>query len=351
MKTVFDLNGKRLDLSQHTLIIAEVAQAHDGSLGIAHAFIDAVATTGADAIKFQTHLAEFESSLQEPWRVRFSYEDPTRYDYWKRMEFTLEQWLGLKKHAEEKGLIFISSPFSPESVAWLEQCEMPIWKIASGEVNNFLLYEAIVKTGKPVILSSGMSSLADLDQSVEFFRKQEIPVLVMQCTTDYPCPPERIGIQMIPALRERYDCLSGLSDHSGSIVPSLAAATLGASLIEVHVTFSQDMFGPDVSSSVTINELKQLVDGVRMIEKMRDESYSKDKLAAEKTGTKTIFGKSLVARVNLKRGDKISLDNVSARKPLIGVPVEEIYSNIGKVCLQDIAANEFILPSSLGDTL
>src|SRR5690606_972654 len=134
-------------------------QAHDGSLGLAHAFIDAIAKTGADAVKFQTHIAHAESSPEEPWRVKFSRQDNSRYDYWKRMECSEEQWAGLKSHAEELGLVFLSSPFSLEAVDLLERLQIQAWKIASGEVSNVLLLDRILRTHKPVLLSSGMSYL------------------------------------------------------------------------------------------------------------------------------------------------------------------------------------------------
>ena len=133
----------------HALIIAEVAQAHDGSLGAAHAYIDAAARAGADAVKFQTHIAAAESSPAEPWRVKFSLQDATRYDYWRRMEFTEEQWAGLRMHADERGLQFLSSPFSVEAAQLLRRVGVSAWKIASGEVNNVPLFDFMLSTGLP----------------------------------------------------------------------------------------------------------------------------------------------------------------------------------------------------------
>src|SRR2546425_12153090 len=145
------------------LIIGEVGLAHDGSLGYAHAFIDEVARAGADAVKFQTHIASAESTLAEPFRVKFSRQDATRYDYWKRMEFSEEQWRGLAQHARVKNLLFLSSPFSLEAVDLLERVDTPMWKVASGEVGNLPLLDRLIATGKTIILSSGMSGLAQLD--------------------------------------------------------------------------------------------------------------------------------------------------------------------------------------------
>src|SRR6476620_1801526 len=129
------------------MIIAEIAQAHEGSLGIAHSYIDALKPTGVNVVKFQTHIAAAESSAFEPFRVKFSFEDETRYDYWKRMEFTPEQWAGLKKHCEDCGLEFISSPFSNAAVDLLESLNVKRYKIGSGEVTNRLMMEKIAKTG------------------------------------------------------------------------------------------------------------------------------------------------------------------------------------------------------------
>jgi N-acetylneuraminate synthase len=150
-------------------IIAEIAQAHEGSLGIAHSYIDALAGTGVHAVKCQTHIAEAESSIHEPFRVKFSYEDNTRFDYWKRMEFTADQWAGLKTHCEEKGLEFISSPFSCAAVELLEKLGVKKYKIGSGEVSNLLMLEKIAEPVK-IILSSGMSSLNELDSTIQFFK-------------------------------------------------------------------------------------------------------------------------------------------------------------------------------------
>src|ERR687890_906986 len=138
------------------LIIGEVAQTHDGSLGLAHAFIDAIADAGADGVKFQTHIAAAESTPGEPWRVRFSRQDESRYDYWKRMEFTEEQWKGLKEHAEERGVLFLSSPFSVEAAEMLERLGIKAWKVASGEVSNPVLLDYLIDTGKPILISTGM---------------------------------------------------------------------------------------------------------------------------------------------------------------------------------------------------
>lgn len=149
-------------------IIAEIGQAHDGSLGTALAYIEALAKTGVDAIKFQVHIAEAESSIHEPFRIKFSKQDKTRLDYWKRMQFTKEQWRFLKNSCDGFGIEFLASPFSNAAVDLLEEIGVKRYKVGSGEVMNFLLLEKIAETKKPVILSSGMNSCAELDKAVAF---------------------------------------------------------------------------------------------------------------------------------------------------------------------------------------
>src|SRR5947209_15008817 len=192
--------------NKRCMIVAEVAQAHDGSLGLAHAYIDAVGRAGVDAVKFQTHIAACESSPQEPWRVKFSFQDATRYDYWKRMEFTEAQWNGLREHAEEKGLKFLSSAFSLEAVEMLKRVGVSAWKIASGEFNNTPLLDSMLDTGLPVLLSTGMSRLAEIETAVNRIRAKAAYVTVMQCTSEYPCTPEKVGINMLQVFRRRFGC-------------------------------------------------------------------------------------------------------------------------------------------------
>ena len=325
-----------------TFIIAEVAQAHDGSLGLAHAYIDAAAKTGADAVKFQTHIAAEESSPQETWRVKFSRQDATRYDYWKRMEFTVEQWAGLKQHAEEKGLAFLSSPFSLAAIQMLERISVPAWKVASGEVTNQLFLDAMISTRLPILVSSGMSYLEELDATMAQIKTAGIRAAVFQCTTAYPCPPEKIGINQIFELIARYDCPVGLSDHSGTPYPSLAAVTLGASLIEAHITLSREMFGPDTSASLTTQEFTQMVEGVRFINKMIAQPIDKRANADEMGPMRKMFGQSLVAATDLEAGTVICKENLSCRKPGTGIPSANINSVLGKKLRVPVKASQFL---------
>jgi N-acetylneuraminate synthase len=316
--------------SGRMFVIGEVGLTHDGSLGLAHAFIDAIADAGADAVKFQTHIAAAESTPAEPFRVKFSRQDATRYEYWKRMEFTEEQWRGLAAHAQGRNLVFISSPFSIEAVELLARIGMTTWKIGSGEVTNDPMLDRIADFGQPVILSSGMSPLSELDRVVGRLEGRGVTLAVLQCTTAYPCPPERIGLNMIDFFRHRYRCLAGLSDHSGTIFPGLAAATMGADVLELHVTLSREMFGPDVVASVTTSELRQLVEGVRFIETMKANPVDKDREAEGLEPLRRIFTKSMVARTALEPGTVLAADHVAFKKPGTGIPAADSARYLGR---------------------
>lgn len=324
------IGNRRVGPGHPCLVIAEVAQAHDGSLGAAHAFIDAAAAAKADAIKFQTHIAAAESTLREPWRVRFSKQDATRYDYWRRMEFTEEQWAGLRDHALERGLIFLSSAFSHEAVDLLARLGMPAWKVASGEVDNTPLLRHMAAQGGPLLVSSGMSGHDDVAAAVALARAAGREAAVFQCTTAYPCPPEKVGLNLIPELARRHGCPVGLSDHSGTPYPSLAAVTLGASFLEVHIAFSRDCFGPDVPASLTPDELGRLVEGVRYTERMVASPVDKDAAAAATSAMRGVFGKSLVARRDLPAGTVLAEADLACKKPGDGLPPSRLDSVIGR---------------------
>jgi N,N'-diacetyllegionaminate synthase len=319
-------------------VIAEVAQAHDGSLGMAHAFIDAAATCGVDAIKFQTHIAAEESTPSEPWRVKFSKQDETRFNYWKRMEFTAEAWAGLKVHAEEKGLVFLSSAFSHAAVDLLRKLGMSAWKVASGELTNLPLIEHMSSDGMPVLLSTGMSPHSEIDAAVNVVRMTNSPLAIFQCTTQYPSPPEAIGLNMLDELQQRHNCAVGLSDHSGTIYPSLAAvAAHKAQLIEVHLTLSRDMFGPDVVASVTPAELKQLVDGVRFIENMAASPVQKNEMDPRTAPMRQIFFKSVVPLDNLSAGTTLTRSVLGLKKPGTGIPAAQLEEVVGRILKRAVA--------------
>ena len=325
-----------------TFIIAEIAQAHDGSLGMAHAYIDAVSKTGCNAIKFQTHIAEAESSIYEPFRVKFSKQDKTRFDYWKRMEFSLEQWKELKRHCDEVGIEFISSPFSNAAVDLLEKVGVKRYKVGSGEVNNFVLLEKIAQTGKPVIVSSGMSSYKELDNTVKFLKERSVDFSILQCTTSYPTKPNQFGLNVIQELKERYSVPIGFSDHSSSIEACIAATTLGAEILEFHIIFDKEMFGPDAKSSLTINETKRLVSAVNNINEALNKPINKSNNSEFKS-LKHIFEKSLAINKDLKKGHQITFSDLETKKPKgYGILASDYESILGKKISKDLHQWDFL---------
>ncbi|MGB3590696.1 MAG: N-acetylneuraminate synthase family protein [Nonlabens sp.] len=324
-------------------LIAEIAQAHDGSLGILHSYIDALAATGVDAIKFQTHIAQAESSIHEPFRVNFSYEDQTRYDYWERMEFTQQQWQGIADHCEKVGLEFWSSPFSNAAVDLLESVGVYGYKVGSGEVSNFLLLEKIAQTGKPLIISSGMSSLQELDKTVAFLENKKVDFAILQCYTAYPTSPSQYGLNVIGELKSRYpDKTIGFSDHSAGTVSNIAAVALGAEILEFHAVWDKRMFGPDAQASLEIDEIKQLVDDVSKLTIALENPINKNDNSAF-AKVKSIFEKSLAVNKSLKKGDVLTFDDLEAKKPKgYGIAASSFDKVIGKKLTVDKGAFEFL---------
>lgn len=332
-------------------IVGEVAQAHDGSLGTAHAYIDAIAEAGADAVKFQLHLPASESTRDEPWRIPFSPQDESRYAYWERTGFTETQWAGLSAHAHERDLAFVCSPFSLDAVDVAGRVGADVLKIASGEVLDPELVGACAATGRPVVLSSGMTTLAELDRAVDVARAAGAPVAVLQCTSSYPCPPEQVGLNLLEVLRSRYGCPIGLSDHSGTVFPGLAAMTLGAAILEVHVTLSRQAYGPDVTSSVTTEELALLAEGARWISAMATHPVDKDQEADSRADLRVTFSRSVVARTALPAGHVLLDEDLVNKKPGGGLPATTRRSLVGRRLTRGLRADERLGPTDVDPTL
>lgn len=338
----FRMGDVEIGPSHPCFVLAEIALAHDGSLGTAHAYIDAVARTGAHGIKFQTHIAEAESTLREPFRVRFSRQDETRFDYWKRTSFTREQWAGLAAHAHEKGLIFLSSPFSEEAVDLLQEVGVPAFKIGSGETLNLPLVKRAAEKGKPVLLSTGLATWTEIDAAVDVVASVGSPVAVLQCTSAYPCTPEEVGLNLLPEISTRYGCPFGLSDHSGTIYAGLAAAALGANVVEVHVVFSRECFGPDVAASLTLDELKSLAEGCEFIHRARRGVMQKDELGPDAAAMRKMFSKSVVARTRFEPGHVLASSDLALKKPGGGTPPDGMHCLVGRVLTRTVEKDEWI---------
>jgi len=323
-------------------IIAEIAQAHDGSLEMAHKYIEAVSKTKVNVIKFQTHIADAESSMHEPFRIQFSNRDKTRLDYWKRMEFSLAEWKEIKQHCDKVGLEFMSSPFSNAAVDLLEEVGVKRYKVGSGEVNNLVLLEKIAQTGKPVIISSGMSSLEELDSTVAFLKARKVDFSILQCTTAYPTQPENYGLNVIQELKNRYEVKIGYSDHSAKIETCIAATVLGAEILEFHVILDKKSTGPDAKSSLTIAETAKLVKAVRNIELALQHPVHKNNNAAFQP-LKNIFEKSLAINKVLPKGHILTFEDLETKKPKgYGIDASRFQEVIGKVLVKDMKQWDFL---------
>ena len=318
-------------------VIAEAGMNHDGSLGNAIRMAEVAAECGVDAVKFQLHDAAAETTRDAPSPPYFQHE--TRWEYFQRTAFSDEQWATLKRACEAAGIDFLCSVFSLEALERLERLGAERYKIGSGEVTNLELIRRVAATGKPVLLTSGMSSWSELDDAVHAAGEN---VTVLQCTSEYPTPPERVGLNVLAELRERYGRPVGLSDHSLGNYAAFAAVALGATTIEKHFTLSNDLYGPDAAMASEPDELEELVDGVRSIEAMLASPVDKDELREDIREMKRVFEKSVVTVDNIPAGSRIEREMLAAKKPGTGIPAARIDDVVGRTARIDLPADTVV---------
>lgn len=330
-------------MSMKFQIIAEIGSVHDGSFGNACKLVEAAAACGADVVKFQTHIADAETLADAPSPAYFKGEP--RLDYFKRTAFSKEQWITIKEVCRSANVKFLSSPFSLEAVDLLEEIGIDTYKIPSGEVSNVPLLTYVAKTGKPVIVSSGMSNWKELDEAVNVLSKGG-PLSVMQCTSAYPCPPEKVGLNIIREMIGRWNLPVGYSDHTLGDAASFAAAALGASSIEKHFTFSKLMYGSDAANSMEPADFKRFCTGLKEIWKMLENPVDKNDLS-DLTDMKRIFEKSIVVNRPLSSGDIISAGDLAYKKPGDGIPASQWKSIIGRKVNKELPVNYKLRPEDL----
>lgn len=318
-------------------VIAEAGMNHDGSLGNAIRMAEVAAECGADAVKFQLHDADAETTRDAPSPPYFQHE--TRWEYFRRTAFTDEQWATLKAACEAAGIDFLCSAFSVEAVERLERIGVERYKVGSGEVTNLELVRRVAATGKPVFLTSGMSSWAELDAAVGAAGDD---VTVMQCTSEYPTPPEHVGLNVLAELRERYGRPVGFSDHSLGNYAAFAAVALGAVAVEKHFTLSKGLYGPDAAMALEPDELEDLVDGIRSIETMLANPVDKDELPDDIQQMKRVFEKSVVTVGDIPAGSRIERTMLAAKKPGTGIPAARIDDVVGRTAKVDLAADTVV---------
>ncbi len=307
-------------------IIAEIGSVHDGSFGNAVKLIEAAAACGADTVKFQTHIAAAETLPNAPMPSYFKGEP--RMAYFQRTAFSVEQWRQLRAACEQCGVTFLSSPFSLEAVDLLEEVGVPAYKVPSGEVSNIPLLEKIAATGKPVLLSSGMSNWSELDVAVTALRSGG-PITILQCSSAYPCPPEKVGLNVLAEMRVRYDLPVGFSDHTAGPAAAFAAAALGATVIEKHFAFSRLMYGSDAANSMEPDEFRRMAQGLREIWAMLAHPVDKDDVS-NYSEMKRIFEKSIVTARALSEGHALTVEDLAFKKPGDGIPAARWRDVIGR---------------------
>jgi N-acetylneuraminate synthase len=319
-----------------TFIIAEIGSTHDGSIGNAKSAIEVAAECGADAVKFQVHISAAETLRDAPMPSYFKGEP--RFEYFDRTGFTREEWLELKANSEERGMTFLSSPFSTEAVELLESIGMERYKIPSGEVTNLPFLDRIAQNGKPVILSSGMSSWEELDRAVATVTAYHRNLTVLQCTTEYPCPPENVGLNVMLEMKDRWGLPVGFSDHTLSNAAAMAAVTLGASVVEKHFTLSKRMYGSDACHSAEPEQFAELVSQIREIETIQSSVVDKSDISRF-ADMKEIFQKSVVSQVDISEGATITREMLGIKKPGTGLAPECLADIVGRRTTRAVPAH------------
>lgn len=320
-------------------VIAELGNTHEGSVGLAKCMITAAANSGADVVKLQTHIFEAESLASAPNPPYFSGE--SRREYFERTSFSHDQYVELIEHAGKQGVELISSPFSVEALEFLIDLGMKTIKIPSGEVTNVLLLNALAKQNVDTILSSGMSSFEELDHAVKILKTGNNKSLsVLQCTSEYPCQPENVGLENIEIFKQRYACKVGFSDHTLSeSIPALAVYA-GAEIIEKHFTLSQLAYGSDAANSLEPAEFARMVTYIKEAFSVRESKQAKGAASEYISNMKTIFEKSLVYSGALESGHVLEYKDFSAKKPGDGLPPRTYTKLLGRTLKVDVACDQ-----------
>jgi N,N'-diacetyllegionaminate synthase len=324
-------------------IIAEVGSVHDGSFGNACKLIELAAKCGANVVKFQTHVAEAETLKDAPAPSYFKAEP--RFAYFRRTAFTREQWRELANVARSNGVLFSSSPFAIEAVDLLEEIEIDVYKIASGEVTNVPLLERVAQTKRAVVLSSGMSDWSELDRAVEALRPCG-DLAIMQCTSAYPCPVERAGINVLDEMAQRYQLPTGFSDHTQGIAAAVTAIAHGATVIEKHITFSRYMYGSDAQFGAEPEEFARYCRELEDAWKIADNPVDKSDLAALRD-MKQVFEKSIVTATAVRAGQALSRELLAFKKPGTGIRADRLEHVLGKRAVRDLPADHMLSDDDL----
>ena len=326
------------------LIIAEAGVNHNGNLDLALKMVDEAKRAGADIVKFQTAIPEKVISKyadKAEYQKKTTGNEESQLEMCKRIHLKLSDYDIIKKYCEEAGIEFLSTPFDLESIDYLEKLGMKLWKIPSGEITNLPYLIKIAKTGKPVIMSTGMSELNEVEEAVNVLKENGAgEITLFHCTTEYPAPFESVNLRAMNTLREKFETDVGYSDHTVGFEAAVAAAVLGASVIEKHFTLNHNMEGPDHKASLEPEEFEVMVNNIRLIEKALGDGV-KQPAEAEKKNI-AIARKSIVAARDIKKGEIFTEDNITVKRPGSGISPMKWFEVLGTEAVRDFGEDELI---------
>ena len=319
-------------------IIAEAGINHNGDLDTAKKMVIAAAKAGADAIKFQTHLPDFEMLKDD---VTADYVGESLYDLLSRVALSKEEHLELKNISEENNIDFLSTPFSKEAVDLLEELQCPLYKVGSGEATNIPLLQYIAKKNKPMIVSTGMTSLDEIQKSVEAITKINKQLVLLHCTSTYPTQYKDVRLKVIDVLKAEFpDLCVGLSDHSQGIYTALGAVSFGVRVIEKHFTCDRNWPGPDQKASIEPMELEMLVNGSRAIfEALQNDAKV---VLDDEVNVQKMARESIVSLVDIAKGEIFSTKNIWVKRPGTGIPASELEHVLGKTAVRPIDSGSLL---------
>lgn len=324
------IKNKLIGPKEPCFVIAEAGVNHNGDFKLAKKLIDKAAIAGADAVKFQTFKAE----------KLVTRKAESQYAMLKKLELKDKLHKPLFDYAKKKGLIFISTPFDEDSIDFLDKLGVAVFKVGSSDTNNIPYLIKMAKKQKPIILSTGMSNMREIKESVDTILKYNKKLVVLHCTTGYPCPYDQVDLRAMKTMRKKLGTLIGYSDHTNGLEVPVAAVALGANVIEKHFTLSRKMKGPDHKASLEPNELKHMVKQIRNIKKALGRSKKVVTEAAKKYIT--VAKKSMVANHNIRRGEKFTKHNIGIKRPGTGLKPREYFNVLGKKAKKDIKADKLI---------
>ena len=325
-------------------IIAEAGVNHNGSFDLACRLVDAAKAAGADCIKFQTFRSQ---NLVSRNAGKADYQkdttgDGSQADMLSKLELSYDAFSRLKQYCEEVGITFLSTPFDLESVAFLDALGVPFWKIPSGEVTNLPYLEALAKTGRPVVMSTGMCEMGEIEAALRVLRENgTTDIRLLHCNTEYPTPFADVNLRAMETMRRAFGVEVGYSDHTKGIEVPIAAVALGATIIEKHFTLDRNMDGPDHKASLEPDELAAMVSAIRNIEQALG-SGEKTASPSERKNI-AVVRKSIVAKRAIKQGEVFSEENLTAKRPGTGISPMRWFEVIGQVAAKDYMRDEIIV--------